>query len=161
MSEIIEYIDSNTALFSLDFEENFECYFLLLDSLSEWANQMSEYLLNLKKMLISKSKEPKNPFYFTCNTLNENLKFEAELKDKDMIKKICKMHFAEKTFLIQDNNNKNFFINFNLESILLNPNYSIIGIMLNPLEGLVKYFEENQNNLVIKKVSKYSDLQSK
>lgn len=159
MSDIIEYIDNRTALYCVEFE-NFESYFLLLDSSSAWSNKLAEFLLNLQKMKITKSKDSKNPFYFSCNTFNENLNLNIEISEKDLINKMCEVHFNEKTFLIQDKNNK-FFINFNLESIINNPEYTIIGILLNPLEGLIKYLEENQNNLILKKVEKYNDIISK
>ena len=97
---MIEYIDNSTSLFSLVFE-NFECYFLLFESLTDWGNKFSQYILELKEMKISKSKDPKNPFYFNCITMNENLKLKTNESDFEFIFKICQNYFKERTFLIK------------------------------------------------------------
>jgi len=159
MGDMIEYIDNYTSLFSLAFE-NFECYFLLFESLSDWGSKFSQYILNLKKMKISKSKDPKNPFYFNCNTMNENLKLKTNESDFEFIFKICQKYFKERTFLIKENNNK-ISINFNFDSISKIPNVKILGIFLNPLEGFVKFLDSNQDNLIIESVEQYKNITGK
>jgi hypothetical protein len=111
-------------------------------------------------MKITKSKDKKNPFYFNCNTINENLKLKTGDSDFEFIYKICQRYFKERTFLIQDNNNK-ISINFNFESISKIPNFKILGIFLNPLEGFVKYLDINQDNLIIESVEQYKNITGK
>lgn len=159
MSEMIEYIDNHTSLFSLAFE-NFECYFLLFESLSDWGNKFNQYILDLKKMKITKSKDHKNPFYFNCNTINENLKLKTNDTDFDYIYRICSRHFKERTFLVKDNNNK-ISINFNFDSLIKIPNFKILGVFLNPLEGFVKFLDQNQDNLIIDSVEQYKNITGK
>ena len=157
---MIEYIDNCTSLFSIVFEKNFECYFLLFESLSDWGTKFSQYILELKKMKISKSQDPRNPFYFNCNTMNENLKLKTNESDFELIYKICDKYFKERTFLIKDDNNK-ISINFNFEAISKIPNVKILGIFLNPLEGFVKYLDTNQDNLIIESVEQYKNITGK
>lgn len=159
MSDMIEYIDNNSSLFDMQFE-NYEGFFLLFESMSDWGNKFTQYILYLKNMKITKSRDPKNPFYFNCNTLNENLKLKTNETDFDYIFEVCQQHFREKTFLIKDNNNK-FTIYFNFDYISQIPNVKILGIFLNPLDGFVKFLDTNQDNLIINSIQQFKNITGK
>jgi hypothetical protein len=161
MTDIKDYIDNYTLFFSIKFSADYECYFLLFDSSSKWSKKFCEYLSNLKEIRISRSRESKNPFYFTCESFNEELKLEKVIfEDRKMIENICKTHFNEKAFLIKDEKD-NYYINFNLENILRNSNYQILGIFLNPLDDFIKFLEDNQSCIGIDTVDKFTDVLGK
>lgn len=158
MTEIREYINKNTLFFSIQYTNGLEGYFLLFDCASGWAEKFCEYLLNLKQFIVTRSQDSKNLFYFTCDTFTEELKLEdVQLADKALIHNICKTHFSEKAFLIKDEKD-NFFINFNLDFILKNPNLEILGIFLNPLDDFVSFLENNKDKIEVTSVNKFVDI---
>jgi len=162
MTEIKEYLNNYTFFYTIEFQGQQDIYFLLFDSNSEWAKKFSDYLTNLNHLDISKSKDSKNIFYFSCETFNQDLinLRNVKLSNKEFIQKICKTHFYEKAFLIKDQKDR-YFINFNLDSILKNPNIEILGIFLNPLDYFIKFLDDNQHNLDIVSVNKFNDITGK
>lgn len=160
MKEIREYINNNTFFFSIDFISGLEGYFMLFDSFAEWAGKLSEYLINLKQFKVTRSQDKKNLYYFTCDTFNEELELvDVKISDKTFVNNICTTHFSEKAFLIIDESGK-YFINFNLDFILKNPNLEIIGIFLNPLDDFVNFLESNQDKIEINSVNKFEGVPS-
>jgi hypothetical protein len=161
MTEIREYINNKTFFFSIDFQSGLEGYFLLFDSFSNWAEKFCEYLLNLKHFSVTRSQDSKNLLYFTCDTFNEKLKLEdVKLCDKSFVYNICKTHFSEKAFLVKDDK-ETYFINFNLEFIVKNTNFKIMGIFLNPLDDFINFLQNHQEKIEINSVTKFDGVPSK
>ncbi len=157
-TEIREYIDKNTFFFSIEFSNGLEGYFLLFDSFSDWAEKFCEYFINLKQFSVARSDDSKNLFYFTCDTFNKELKLkDVKLSNKALIQDICKTHFSEKAFLIKDEKDK-YYINFNLNFILRNPNLEIMGIFLNPLDDFVNFLESSKDKIEVNSVNKFIEV---
>jgi hypothetical protein len=145
-----QYLNECCAIYTLKFR-NCNTYFLLFNNFEDFGKAIRDYFTeNMKKNLNIFRKDQEVFAFESLNCLSEQ-NFEEDLeflKSQSLVKEICESdNLKQKAFLVKYDGD--YFIYFDVQPILDDPEFKVLGAFLMDTDQMYKYLEANQNEVMI------------